>query len=122
MSDPAGAGRVLTALTDLGLEIAIDDFGTGQSSLAYLHRLPVRELKIDKSFVRNLATDASDQAIVRTIVELGHRITAEGVEDAGALDYLTAIGCDHAQGFLIAKALPVDAFEGFLGTSSWRPH
>jgi predicted signal transduction protein with EAL and GGDEF domain len=126
MSDPDAATRVLRDLADRGLEIAIDDFGVGHSSLAYLHRLPVRELKIDKAFVRNLAQDANDQSIVRAIVDLGHRlgfrITAEGVEDQGALDYLAAIGCDHAQGYLIAKALPVDAFEGFLRKGDWRAH
>lgn len=118
MAEPDAAIQVLRRLAGQGVDIAIDDFGVGQSSLAYLRRLPVRELKIDKSFVRHLGQDAEDQTIVRTIVDLGHRlgfsVTSEGVEDQAALDYLLQIGCDQAQGFYIAKPLPPMQFAQFL--------
>ena len=118
MHRPDAAIAVLDQLAALGLDIAIDDFGVGQSSFAYLRRLPVRELKIDKAFVAQLAGDRQDRTIVRSIVDLGHRmdcrVTAEGVEDAESLAYLADIGCDHAQGYQIAHALPVAAFERML--------
>ena len=118
MHRPDTAIAVLDQLAALGIDIAIDDFGVGQSSFAYLRRLPVRELKIDKAFVAQLAGDRQDRTIVRSIVDLGHRlgcrVTAEGVEDAESLSYLAGIGCDHAQGYLIAHALPVPAFDRLL--------
>jgi diguanylate cyclase (GGDEF)-like protein len=125
MGKPDAAIDVLRRLADRGIDLAIDDFGVGQSSFAYLHRLPVRELKIDKTFIEHLADVHADQAIVRTIVELGHnlgyRVTAEGVDDARALDYLSGIGCDHVQGYLIAKALAEVDFDDFLAarTTPW---
>jgi len=118
MQKPDAAIAVLGQLAALGIELAIDDFGVGQSSFAYLRRLPVRELKIDKAFIAQLAGDRQDRTIVRSIVDLGHhlgcRVTAEGVDDAAALAYLSSIGCDHAQGFLISRALPVQEFDRFL--------
>jgi len=118
MSKPEAALRVLRELADLGIDLAMDDFGVGQSSFAYLRRLPVRELKIDKSFLLRLAIGPEDRTIVRSIVELGHRlgyrVTAEGVNDRATLDYLAEIGCDHAQGFFIARALPPEALAAFL--------
>ena len=118
MHRPDAAIAVLDQLAALGIEIAIDDFGVGQSSFAYLRRLPVRELKIDKAFVAQLAGDRQDRTIVRSIVDLGHRlgcrVTAEGVEDGEALAYLASIGCDHAQGYQIAHALPVPDFDRLL--------
>jgi diguanylate cyclase (GGDEF)-like protein len=120
MARPEAAIRVLRQVADLGIDLAIDDFGVGQSSFAYLRRLPVRELKIDKSFLLRLAIGPEDRTIVRSIVELGrrlgYRVTAEGVNDQATLDYLAEIGCDHAQGFFIARALPPDALEAYLGT------
>lgn len=117
IGEPVIAIQVLRELADLGLRIAVDDFGVGQSSLAYLRKLPVHELKIDKMFVQGLATHADDRMIVRSIVELAHRlgygVTAEGVEDAAALAYLTKIGCDHAQGHFLAPALDADSFEHY---------
>lgn len=119
MGEPDAAIAVLRRLADQGIDLAIDDFGVGQSSFAYLRRLPVREIKIDKSFVQRLATDAGDQAIVSSIVDLGHRlgyrVTCEGVESQAALDYLVAIGCDHAQGYCISRALPLAEFDRFVG-------
>ncbi len=118
MGEPEPSIAVLRRLAEQGLEIAIDDFGVGQSSLAYLRRLPVREIKIDKSFVRNLALDRDDQAIVRAIVDLGHRlgfrVTSEGVEDRAALEFLAEVGCDHAQGYFIARPLSLHALTHFL--------
>lgn len=117
IGEPEKALRVLRGLADLGVGIAVDDFGVGQSAFAYLRHLPVSELKIDQTFVRHLARDTGDQTIVRSIVELGHRlgyqVTAEGVEDAGALERLAAIGCDHAQGYFIARPLPAAELAGF---------
>jgi diguanylate cyclase (GGDEF)-like protein len=118
MGEASTAIAVLKRLADQGIAVAIDDFGVGQSSLAYLRRLPVRELKIDKSFVQKLAHDADDRLMVRTIVELAHRlglrVTSEGVEDGATLDYLRQIGCDHAQGYYLARPLPVAEFDAFL--------
>lgn len=109
IGEPDTAIRVLRALAEQGVGISIDDFGVGQSTFAYLRHLPVSEIKIDQTFVRQLASDVNDQIIVRSLVDLSHqlgyRVTAEGVEDQGALDYLRQIGCDHAQGYFIAKAL-----------------
>ena len=118
MGKPDAAIGVLRRLADQGIALAIDDFGVGQSSLTYLRRLPVRELKIDKSFVLHLHESREDQTIVRSIVELAHhlgyRVAAEGVDHPATLAFLREIGCDHAQGWLIAKALPADAFDAFL--------
>jgi EAL domain-containing protein (putative c-di-GMP-specific phosphodiesterase class I) len=118
MTRPETAVLVLRRLADLGLDIAIDDFGVGQSSFAYLRRLPVRELKIDRSFITQIARSREDLAIVRSIVdlagELGFRVTAEGVEDVATLERLRALGCDHAQGYAIARPMSPQAFEGFL--------
>jgi EAL domain-containing protein (putative c-di-GMP-specific phosphodiesterase class I) len=123
MGEPDAAIAVLRRLADQGIDLAIDDFGVGQSSFAYLRRLPVRELKIDKAFVLRLAESPEDQTIVRSIVELGHRlgysVTAEGVEDAAALAFLTEIGCDHAQGYFLARPLPTDGFDQFLASARW---
>ncbi|PWK93066.1 putative bifunctional diguanylate cyclase/phosphodiesterase [Fulvimonas soli] len=117
IGEPDAAIGVLRRLADQGVGVAIDDFGVGQSAFAYLRRLPVSELKIDRMFVKQLATDPGDQTIVRSLVELSHklgyRVTAEGVESQGALDYLASIGCDHAQGYFIAGALETAAFEAF---------
>jgi len=118
MARPDAALRILHRLADLGIDLSIDDFGVGQSSFAYLRQLPVRELKIDRVFVKRISDAAADRTIVRAIVELGHqlglRVTAEGVEDASTLAFLADIGCDHAQGFFIARALPVAALETLL--------
>jgi diguanylate cyclase (GGDEF)-like protein len=123
MGEPDAAIAVLRQLADRGIDLAIDDFGVGQSSFAYLRRLPVRELKIDKAFILKLAQSPEDRTIVRSIVELGHRlgyrVTAEGVEDEGALAFLTEIGCDHAQGYFVARPLAAEAFDRFLAQSRW---
>ena len=118
MEDPARAQETLEKLHKLGIRLSIDDFGTGHSSLAYIRRLPVKEMKIDRSFVRNMVTDKDDAVIVRSTIELGHnmglKVVAEGVEDHAALMMLTKLGCDEAQGFFIAKPLPPDEYEAWL--------
>jgi EAL domain-containing protein (putative c-di-GMP-specific phosphodiesterase class I) len=123
MGKPDAAIAVLRRLAEQGIDLSIDDFGVGQSSFAYLRRLPVRELKIDRSFIARVGSVREDQAIVRSIVELGHhlgyRVTAEGVDDAAALAYLAGIGCDHAQGYLIAEPLEAAAFDAFLAAGQW---
>jgi EAL domain-containing protein (putative c-di-GMP-specific phosphodiesterase class I) len=109
---------VLRRLADNGIALSIDDFGAGQSSLTYLRRLPVREVKIDKAFVLKLAQYPDDQAIVRAVVDLGHRlgyaVTAEGVEDAASLELLSSFGCDYAQGYLIAQPVPAARFSRIM--------
>jgi EAL domain-containing protein (putative c-di-GMP-specific phosphodiesterase class I) len=104
---------VLERLAGLGVVLSVDDFGTGHSSLAYLERLPVTSLKIDRSFVIGLEGDTASHTIVSTTVELGHRlglrVVAEGVEDGSTLEQLRGLGCDVAQGFGIAHPMPAEA-------------
>jgi EAL domain-containing protein (putative c-di-GMP-specific phosphodiesterase class I) len=100
------------------VHLAIDDFGTGYSSLAYLHSLPVDELKIDRSFVNRLTTDSRDRHLVQAIIgmasALGLTVVAEGVETEDQLVYLDERGCDVAQGFLFSKPQPADVFRARL--------
>jgi diguanylate cyclase (GGDEF)-like protein/PAS domain S-box-containing protein len=118
MADPNRALAVLQRLRALGVHMAIDDFGTGYSSMAYLKGLAVDALKIDKSFVQNLASDASDRAIVRSAVELGHnlglQVVAEGVEDTDSYDQLVRLGCDLVQGYYMGRPMPIDDLERWL--------
>ncbi len=120
MADPERALAVLTRLAALGLGVAVDDFGAGYSSLAYLKTLPVDELKIDKGFVHELATDATDTAIVAATVGLGHalglRVVAEGIEDRASWDQLAGMGCDVAQGYYLSRPQPADALARWLRT------
>ena len=110
MADPTRADRVLRELRLMGVELAVDDFGTGYSSLAYLKRLEVDELKIDRSFVMNMRSDQNDMMIVRSIVELAHnlglRVVAEGVEDGDTLLKLRSLGCDVMQGYYLGRPQP----------------
>ncbi|MFM2043616.1 MAG: hypothetical protein RLY86_2192, partial [Pseudomonadota bacterium] len=125
MDDPEDAVAVLRRLADRGIELSIDDFGVGQSSLAYMRRLPVAELKVDKSFVLKLASSPPDRTIVAAVMRLAHgfncRVTAEGVEDAESLAILRDLGCDYAQGYHIARPMPSDKFAEFLATGPWQP-
>ena len=112
LHDPQRAGEVLADLADLGVGLALDDFGTGYSSLEHLKRLPVNELKIDKSFVMSMDRDPADRAIVASTAALGRslglRVVAEGVESAASASVLAAIGCDLAQGFHYSPPVPAD--------------
>jgi diguanylate cyclase (GGDEF)-like protein len=120
MADAEYAMRVLNRLSAMGLTLAIDDFGTGYSSLSYLKRLPVDEVKIDKSFVLNMQNDENDAVIVRSIIDLagnlGMKVVAEGVETLNAWDALRDMGCDTAQGYFISRPLPADQFAAWLET------
>ena len=114
MSDADASMTVLQELSDMGVDLSIDDFGTGYSSLMYLKRLPANELKIDRGFVRDLEHDSDDAAIVSAIVALGQalglRIVAEGVETDVQQSFLTRLGCNSLQGYLLGHPLPADNF------------
>ena len=118
----ANSSERLKHLRQSGMQVAIDDFGTGYSSLAYLKRFDIDYLKLDKSFVRNLETDASDLAVSEAIVVMAHklgiRVIAEGVENEAQQTILKKIGCDFAQGYLFAKPIPADEFEALLDRES----
>ena len=109
LDDQGHAVENLQLLHSLGCRLAIDDYGTGYSSLAYLRRLPLHEIKIDKSFVQRMARDASDAIIVRSTIDLAHNmglnVVAEGVEDEVTLERLRSMGCDLAQGYHLSKPL-----------------
>jgi EAL domain-containing protein (putative c-di-GMP-specific phosphodiesterase class I) len=121
MLDLERAADVLSRLSDFGVSIAIDDFGTGYSSLSYLKRLPIHTLKIDQSFIIDVAFDNQDIAIVRSIIDLGHnlgyKVVAEGVESDKAWDMLNSLGCDSAQGFHVSHPLPERHFASWLARS-----
>jgi EAL domain-containing protein (putative c-di-GMP-specific phosphodiesterase class I) len=125
MADAARAMEVLERLRSMGVGVSIDDFGTGYSSLAYLKRLPVHELKLDKSFVAHMASDGNDAAIVRSTVGLAHdlglSVVAEGVEDEQTWDLLARLGCDIAQGYFISRPLPPRGLREWLATAPWHP-
>jgi EAL domain-containing protein (putative c-di-GMP-specific phosphodiesterase class I) len=99
-------------LRHIGIGISIDDYGTGQSTLSYLKKLPVNELKIDKSFVTAICTNENDLIMVRSTIDLAHelglKVVAEGVEDAATVKQLRSLGCDFAQGYFIGRAMPFD--------------
>lgn len=118
MSDPESAMKALNTLKRMGIILSIDDFGTGFSSMAQLKKMPVHELKIDKAFVLDLASNKDDQVMVKTLVSLAENLglttVAEGVEDEDSLAYLREIGCTKAQGFHLSRPLPVDKFDPWL--------
>jgi diguanylate cyclase (GGDEF)-like protein/PAS domain S-box-containing protein len=118
MADPAQTIEVLSQLRAKGMRVAVDDFGTGYASLAYLKRLPVDELKIDKSFVAGVSTDSKDLAIVRSTIGLGHElgleVVAEGVEDGATWELLASAGCDLVQGYYISRPVASAAFRDQL--------
>ncbi len=125
MHDMTRALDVLNMLSAMGLALSIDDYGTGYSSLSYIKRLPVGEIKIDKSFVLNLAKNDEDKILVRSTIELGHNlglsVTAEGVEDEESVVQLREYGCNVIQGYHIARPLPPAELEEFLKESEYGP-
>jgi EAL domain-containing protein (putative c-di-GMP-specific phosphodiesterase class I) len=125
MSDSQRALETLERVHCLGIRLAIDDFGTGYSSLGHLKRLPVDEIKIDKSFVLDMTGDDNDLAIVRTTIDLGHnlgkRVVAEGVETEAAWAMVAELHCDLAQGYFISSAVPAAQIVDWLRTSPWGP-
>jgi diguanylate cyclase (GGDEF)-like protein len=118
MADPAKALAVLTMLQQAGVSLSIDDFGTGYSSMSYLKRLPVNELKIDRSFITDMLANVGDDTLVRSSIDLGHNlglsVVAEGVEDEATLDALTALGCDVVQGYHLGKPMTPDDLNAWL--------
>jgi diguanylate cyclase (GGDEF)-like protein len=112
MADPVRTMEIVKQMSEMGLQFAIDDFGTGYSSLAYLSRLPIDEIKIDKSFVINMATQEEDIVIVRSTIDLAHnlglKVVAEGVENQATKEKLALLGCDAAQGFHMSRPLTAD--------------
>ncbi|WP_079434266.1 bifunctional diguanylate cyclase/phosphodiesterase [Zoogloea sp. LCSB751] len=112
----------LARLSAAGIQISIDDFGTGYSAMAYLKRMDIDTLKIDRSFVRDLTTDPSDLAITEAIIAMAHKldleVVAEGVESEAQCDRLAAAGCDYGQGYLFSPPLPEDAFFGYIARHS----
>jgi EAL domain-containing protein (putative c-di-GMP-specific phosphodiesterase class I) len=110
--------KTMSVLKELGIKFSLDDFGTGYSSLQYLKRLPLDQIKIDQSFVREIASDGSDKAIVQSIIamsqSLGVAVIAEGVETEDQQKILLNLGCNHFQGYLFGKPVPIAQFEEFL--------
>ena len=123
MSNPSDGLAILTLLDRMGVILSIDDFGTGYSSLAYLKRLPVDELKIDKSFVTDMEENENDAVIVRSTIDLAHnlglKVTAEGVETQAAWDLLEKLHCDCSQGYFMGRPMPIEKLEEWLKTSIW---
>jgi diguanylate cyclase (GGDEF)-like protein len=120
MADPGGTLEVLHQLRSKGLRLSVDDFGTGYSSLSYLRRLPVNEVKIDRSFVYRMVEEPDDAAIVRSIVELARtlnlKVVAEGVEDRETWAVLDELSVDEIQGWVVAKAMPLPEFVGWAAS------
>ncbi|GAC1039381.1 EAL domain-containing protein [Pseudomonas sp. No.117] len=118
MADPEAAIALLKRLSILGIRLSVDDYGTGQASLAHLKRLPVDELKIDQSFIRELEPGNDDAVIVRSTIEMGHNlgleVVAEGVEEGRTLALLRSWGCDVIQGYYISRPVPAGEFEAWM--------
>jgi|KBSSwiStaDraftv2_1062776.scaffolds.fasta_scaffold24336_5 diguanylate cyclase (GGDEF)-like protein len=118
LDDPGHAVENLKRLSKLGCKLSIDDYGTGYSSLAYLRKLPLHELKIDKSFVIGMVRDASDNVIVRSTIDLAHNmglaVVAEGVEDEATLERLRTLGCDMVQGYFLSRPLPPEQVAAWM--------
>jgi diguanylate cyclase (GGDEF)-like protein len=126
MADPTRAVALLHQLRELGVRLSVDDFGTGYSSLSYLQRLPVQEVKIDRSFVADLHTENENVAIVRAIVDLGRHlgleVVAEGVEDEATWTLLASMNCDLVQGWHLARPMPTGELLGWLSTRDRSRH
>jgi EAL domain-containing protein (putative c-di-GMP-specific phosphodiesterase class I) len=124
LEDPAIGAKVMHRLIELGVSTSIDDFGIGYSSILYLRRLPLDELKIDKAFVDVMFHSDEDREIVATLIRLAHglglHVVAEGVENDQTMDLLQELGCDRAQGYLIARAMPAAKLPGWFETWNQR--
>jgi len=118
MTDIDTAMNTIVSLQNMGIKVSIDDFGTGYSSLAYLRKLPIDKIKIDRSFITEVASNDSDMTIVKSMIELSHglgkRVLAEGVETVEQLNVLRNLGCDAVQGYFINKPLPEEKLEHYL--------
>jgi diguanylate cyclase len=123
MADPATAMMVITELSGLGCKLSLDDFGTGYSSLAYLQRLPIDELKIDRSFIMAMTRDDGAAIVVRSIVRLAHSfglsVVAEGVENQAVFDALRDLGCDVVQGYFLGRPMAADDILVWVDEASW---
>jgi len=123
-ADSDRASKILGRLNDMGVRISIDDFGTGYSSLAYLSKLPVDEIKIDKSFVINMLGNSNDETIVRATIDLGHnlgmKVVAEGVESEEVLKKLQSLGCDIAQGYFLSYPLVINELQEWFKKTHWK--
>jgi diguanylate cyclase (GGDEF)-like protein len=123
MADIGHGSHVLRQLREIGVTVAIDDFGTGYSSLAYLRRLPIHSIKLDKTFILDMVQDKTDAAIVRSTIDLAHNlgyaVVAEGVENRATLDLLRSMGCDSAQGYFLGHPIPAEAIPQWLSDFAW---
>jgi EAL domain-containing protein (putative c-di-GMP-specific phosphodiesterase class I) len=124
ISQPEKSLQIISRLEKMGLDISIDDFGTGYSSLSYLKKLPVKELKIDKSFVLDMNKDQNNKIIVNSTINLAHDlgldVVAEGVEDKVVLEMLQDLGCNRAQGYFMCKPASADVISEWLFNSKWQ--
>ena len=122
--DEENAIGIMRRIRDAGLRWSLDDFGTGYSSLSYLKRFPVDTLKIDRTFVRDVITDADDEALIRAIVAMAHslkvKVVAEGIETREQRQFLEGLGCEYGQGFFFARPLEIEAFKKYVGESVAR--
>jgi EAL domain-containing protein (putative c-di-GMP-specific phosphodiesterase class I) len=118
LTDPGRTKLILEQLSAMGIRLSVDDFGTGYSSLAYLKRLPVSEIKVDRSFVMNMDEDEDDATIVRSTIDLGRNlgldVVAEGVENEQVWDRLRALGCTAAQGYYLSRPVPAEDLGAWL--------
>jgi EAL domain-containing protein (putative c-di-GMP-specific phosphodiesterase class I) len=124
MEDIVGSIEKLKAVQAMGVQVAMDDFGTGYSSLSYLTRLPINSLKIDRSFISQMARGPEQMAIVSTVISLAralnHKVVAEGVETEEQADMLRVLGCDEVQGYYFGKPMPVEDIETLLKKTAQR--
>src|ERR1017187_2222058 len=118
ISDPLRTEAVLARIAKMGVRLSVDDFGTGYSSLTYLTRLPIDEIKIDRSFVTNMNSSADKEVVVRSTIDLarnlGKQVVAEGVETAGVLQRLEELGCHLVQGYYVSRPLPAEELDAWL--------
>ncbi|MCG8312048.1 MAG: EAL domain-containing protein, partial [Pseudomonadales bacterium] len=125
MNDTARCLNMLQKLNHLGTHLSVDDFGTGQSSLAYIKRLPVHEIKIDRSFVMEMDSNGEDATIVNTTINMCHslnyKVVAEGVENVNSCAMLKQMGCDSIQGYYISRPISAKKFDEWLMAKAWQP-